>query len=125
VIKDLIVSFYKDPLWGIKTGIDSAFRHQQLALKSAGVRVLPAMNSVSQVVHINWYSPMSLLQIWKAKRNGQKVVVFAHAANDMYGSVITIVGTNGVYLCGVIITQTANFDYNLGDSPGMQGSRCV
>ena len=76
-------SLYRDKLWVFKSGISTAYRHQQIALAKSGVDVSTRLESDSEVVHFNWYSPLSLSRLKRMKAMGKKVVVFAHTANDL------------------------------------------
>jgi len=74
---------YRDKLWMFKSGIATAFQHQQIALRKSGVEVTTKVTDDSQIVHFNWYSPLSLKVMKWARAHGKKVVVFAHTANDL------------------------------------------
>lgn len=76
-------SLYRDRLWVFKSGISTAFRHQQIALAKAGVEVTTELADDSDVVHFNWYSPLSLQALKRVQARGKKAVVFAHTANDL------------------------------------------
>ena len=79
-------SLYRDKLWVFESGISTAFKHQQIALGKVGVDVATELQRDSDVVHINWYSPLSWYAIRQAHARGQKVVIFAHTANDLRNS---------------------------------------
>lgn len=81
------VSLFKDRAWIFKSGIDTAWRQQRVALGLVGVDATPEFDPSADVVHINWYSPVSWLVLERARRRGQKVVVFAHTGNDVHGTV--------------------------------------
>lgn len=76
-------SLYRDKLWVFKSGISTAYKHQQIALSKVGVNVSTDLLTDSEVVHFNWYSPLSLSVMKKVRARGQKAVVFAHTANDL------------------------------------------
>jgi len=79
-------SLYRDRLWVFKSGISTAFRHQQIALGKVGVHVTTELEPDSDVVHFNWYSPLSRHAVNQVRARHQKVVVFAHTANDLRNS---------------------------------------
>jgi len=76
-------SLYRDKLWIFKSGISTAYKHQQIALSKVGVGVTTKIAHDSDVVHFNWYSPLSLWLMKQTRARGQKAVVFAHTANDL------------------------------------------
>jgi 1,2-diacylglycerol-3-alpha-glucose alpha-1,2-glucosyltransferase len=76
-------SLYRDKLWVFRSGICTAFKHQKHALSKAGVEVEEGTAADSDVVHFNWYSPLSRHVLNKVRRRKQKAVVFAHTANDL------------------------------------------
>ena len=76
-------SLYRDKLWVFESGITTAFKHQRIALSKVGVDVSTHLSPESDVVHFNWYSPLSRLVMRRTRAKGQKVVVFAHTANDL------------------------------------------
>ena len=76
-------SLYRDKLWVFKSGISTAFRHQQIALSKSGVEVTTELADDCEVVHFNWYSPLSLQTLKRVRAQGKKAVVFAHTANDL------------------------------------------
>lgn len=83
----LKVALFEDKLWVFRSGIDTAFRHQQKALRLVGVEVTTELAPTADAVHINWYTPLSWWVLQQAKRRGQKVVVVAHTGNDIEGNV--------------------------------------
>jgi len=76
-------SLYRDKLWKFKSGITTAFKHQQIALSKVGVEVTTELAADSDVVHFNWYSPVSRRKMRRIRKKGRKAVVFAHTANDL------------------------------------------
>lgn len=83
----LLVSIPKDKLWAVKTGIDTAWRQQRMALGLVGVDVTDRVDARADIVHINWYSPLSRFYLEQARRRGQRTIVVAHTGNDIEGTI--------------------------------------
>ena len=93
-----------------KSGLGKAIKHQQMALKKAGVEYTMNVKDDYDILHINTYFPISYEVAKKAKKNGKKIVYHAHSTEEDY--------KNGF----ILSKQTASIFkkwlikcYNLGD----------
>lgn len=65
-----------------KSGLGKAIKHQMKALKENGVEYTTNPNDDYDIVHINFYGPMSYILAKKAKKTGKKVVYHAHSTEE-------------------------------------------
>ena len=103
------VCVYEDPTMYGTHGITTAVRHQQMALKSVGVNVKKKPVDPYDVMHFNWYGPISYYQLQRAKRKGKATIVFAHSGEDVKGGF-----TLSKYLAKPFIKWLVSF-YTRGD----------
>jgi len=90
-------------------GITSAVKHQRKALRANGVRVKKKPKEPYDAIHVNWYGPLSYIQLIRAQRKGKTGVVFAHSGKDVEGGF-----TFSRYLSTPFIKWLSNF-YSQGD----------
>lgn len=65
-----------------KSGLGKAIKHQMQALKENGIEYTTNTNDDYDIVHINFYGPMSYLLAKKAKKQGKKVIYHAHSTEE-------------------------------------------
>lgn len=65
-----------------KSGLGKAIKHQINALKENNIEYTLDPNDDYDIVHINYYGPMSYLLAKKAKKNGKKVIYHAHSTEE-------------------------------------------
>lgn len=65
-----------------KSGLGKAIKHQMKALKENNIEYTTNPNDDYDIVHINFYGPMSYLLAKKAKKLGKKVVYHAHSTEE-------------------------------------------
>lgn len=65
-----------------KSGLGKAIKHQINALKENDIEYTTDPNDDYDIVHINYYGPMSYMLAKKAKKNGKKVVYHAHSTEE-------------------------------------------
>ena len=93
-----------------KSGLGKAIKHQEMALKTAGIDYTFDLKDDYDILHINTYFPISYEVAKKAKKSGKKIVYHAHSTEEDY--------KNGF----ILSKQTASLFkkwlikcYNLGD----------
>ncbi len=74
-----------------KSGVGMAVRHQQEALRRAGIQVTDSWREESCVVHINTVFPDSFFAAIRARLSGKKVIYYGHSTmqdfrNSFHGS---------------------------------------
>ena len=67
-----------------KSGLGKAIKHQEMALKKAGVDYTLNLKDDYDILHINTYFPLSYEIAKKAKKNGKKIVYHAHSTEEDY-----------------------------------------
>ena len=65
-----------------KSGLGKAIKHQEKALESVNVPYTRNKKDDYDIIHINFYGPMSYHMAKKAHRNGKKVVYHAHSTEE-------------------------------------------
>ena len=65
-----------------KSGLGKAIKHQMRALKENGVEYTTDPNDEYDIIHINFYGPMSYMLAKKAKKTGKKVIYHAHSTEE-------------------------------------------
>jgi len=65
-----------------KSGLGKAIKHQMKALEENNVEFTTNPNDDYDIVHINFYGPMSYMLAKKAKKEGKKVVYHAHSTEE-------------------------------------------
>ena len=93
-----------------KSGLGKAIKHQEQALKKAGVEYTLNLKDDYDILHINTYFPLSYEIAKKAKKNGKKIVYHAHSTEEDY--------KNGFILSkqtSTIFKKWLIKCYNLGD----------
>lgn len=65
-----------------KSGIGEAVKHQKKALESVGVPILTEYAKDCTIVHLNTIFPTSLRMSKRAKKDGKKVVYYAHSTME-------------------------------------------
>lgn len=65
-----------------KSGLGKAIKHQMRALKENNIEYTTDPNDDYDIVHINFYGPMSYMLAKKAKKMGKKVVYHAHSTEE-------------------------------------------
>lgn len=67
-----------------KSGLGKAIKHQEMALRSAGVDYTFDLKDDYDILHINTYFPISYEVAKKVKKNGKKIVYHAHSTEEDY-----------------------------------------
>lgn len=67
-----------------KSGLGKAIKHQEIALKTAGIDYTLNPKDDYDILHINTYFPISYEFAKKAKKNGKKIVYHAHSTEEDY-----------------------------------------
>ena len=65
-----------------KSGLGKAIKHQMNALEENNIEYTTDPNDDYDIVHINYYGPMSYMLAKKAKKNGKKVIYHAHSTEE-------------------------------------------
>lgn len=65
-----------------KSGLGKAIKHQMQALEENNIPYTTDPNDTYDIVHINYYGPMSYMLAKKAKKHGKKVVYHAHSTEE-------------------------------------------
>ena len=65
-----------------KSGLGKAIKHQMKALEENNIEYTTNPNDDYDIVHINFYGPMSYMLAKKAKKLGKKVVYHAHSTEE-------------------------------------------
>jgi len=65
-----------------KSGLGKAIKHQMRALQENNIEYTTNPNDEYDIVHINYYGPMSYMLAKKAKKKGKKVVYHAHSTEE-------------------------------------------
>lgn len=65
-----------------KSGLGKAIKHQIKALEENNIDYTTNPNDDYDIVHINYYGPMSYMLAKKAKKEGKKVVYHAHSTEE-------------------------------------------
>lgn len=65
-----------------KSGLGKAIKHQMQALNENGIEYTTNPNDDYDIIHINFYGPMSYLLAKKAKKQGKKVIYHAHSTEE-------------------------------------------
>lgn len=93
-----------------KSGVGEALRHQKKVLEQLGWEQTSDPKDDYDVVHINTIFPSSLLMSLKAKRQGKKVVYYAHSTMEDFRNSFT-----GANLAAPLFKKWITFCYNTGD----------
>lgn len=67
-----------------KSGLGKAIKHQEIALKKAGIKYTLNIKDDYDILHINTYFPLSYEFAKKAKKSGKKIVYHAHSTEEDY-----------------------------------------
>jgi len=65
-----------------QSGVGHAILHQKEMLNTVGVETTHEWDEDADVIHINTVFPDSLFAIWKARRRGMKIIVYAHSTME-------------------------------------------
>lgn len=93
-----------------KSGIGQAIRHQKKALEYLNIPHTMNHNEAYDIVHLNTIFPNSLFMSWKAKRQGKKVVYYAHSTMEDFRN--SFIGSN---LIAPLFKKWITFCYNRGN----------
>ena len=77
-----ILLFRDDERVFAKSGVGRAMKHQEIALKLAGVDFTTDSDADFDIIHLNTINPQSYLLAKKARRDGKKVVFHAHSTEE-------------------------------------------
>ena len=77
-----VLLFRDDEKVFAKSGVGRAMKHQEIALKLAGVDFTTNSNDEFDIIHLNTINPKSYLLAKKAHRNGKKVIFHAHSTEE-------------------------------------------
>ena len=75
-----------------KSGIGRAIKHQERALKMAGIPYTTDPKDDYDIVHINTYGPKSLALLNSARKQGKKVIVHGHSTMEDFRN--SFIGSN-------------------------------
>lgn len=93
-----------------KSGVGQAVRHQQQALKLAGVPFTMNSKEEYSIIHLNTIFPDSLLKSKQAKRKGKKVIYYAHSTMEDFRN-----SFRGSNLIAPLFKKWITYCYNSGD----------
>ena len=65
-----------------KSGLGKAIKHQMRALEENNIEYTTDPNDDYDIIHINYYGPMSYMLAKKAKKMGKKVIYHAHSTEE-------------------------------------------
>ena len=65
-----------------KSGLGKAIKHQMKALEENNIEYTTDPNDDYDIIHINYYGPMSYMLAKKAKKMGKKVIYHAHSTEE-------------------------------------------
>lgn len=77
-----VLLFRDDEKIFAKSGVGRAMKHQEAALKLAGVDFTTDSSDDFDIIHLNTINPKSYLLAKKARKNGKKVVFHAHSTEE-------------------------------------------
>jgi glycosyltransferase involved in cell wall biosynthesis len=66
----------------LKGGIKTSLQHQQQALDEEGIDYTTDPRDDYDILHVNLPTPRALYHIWKAKRQGKKVIIHTHITGE-------------------------------------------
>ncbi|SER26218.1 1,2-diacylglycerol-3-alpha-glucose alpha-1,2-glucosyltransferase [Gracilibacillus ureilyticus] len=93
-----------------KSGIGQAIRHQKKALEHLNIAHTTDRKEDFDIVHLNTIFPNSLFMSWWAKRNGKKVVYYAHSTMEDFRN--SFIGSN---MLAPLFKKWISYCYNKGD----------
>lgn len=93
-----------------KSGIGQAVLHQKKALEKVGIRVAAKPEKGTKIIHINTIFPDSLLVCMIAKRQGKKVIWYAHSTMEDFKASFC-----GSDLLAPLFKRWICFCYSMGD----------
>lgn len=93
-----------------KSGVGQAILHQKEALEAAGVDVEDGLSEKTEAVHINTVFPDSIIEVFRARQQGIKVIYYAHSTMEDFRN-----SFRGSNLLSMIFKKWIMFCYGMGD----------
>ncbi|WP_080843872.1 glycosyltransferase family 4 protein [Cytobacillus gottheilii] len=93
-----------------KSGIGQAIRHQKQALEHLNIIHTNDVKEDFDIVHLNTIFPNSLWMCWRAKRQGKKIVYYAHSTMEDFRN--SFIGSN---LIAPLFKKWISYCYSKGD----------